>query len=55
MNNIPGDETLLTDNQLFEALDLNLPGLSEVKYNWARGNTALAKNALVKYFEKARR
>ena len=50
MNNIPGDETLLTDNQLFEALDLNLPGLSEVKYNWARGNAALAKKALVKYF-----
>ncbi|MBC5709599.1 heparinase II/III family protein [Hungatella sp. L12] len=52
MNNIPGDETLLTDNQLFEALDLNLPGLSEVKYNWARGNAALAKKALVKYFEQ---
>ena len=36
MNNIPGDETLLTDNQLFEALDLNLPGLSGVIQHWLK-------------------
>jgi hypothetical protein len=48
---IPDREAEITDQQLFEALDLELPGLSAVKSAWRRGDTAAAKKALVSYFE----
>ncbi|MGL6220470.1 MAG: heparinase II/III family protein, partial [Lacrimispora sphenoides] len=48
---IPEREAEVSDHQLFEALDLELPGLSDVKSAWKRGDTAAAKKALVGYFE----
>lgn len=48
---IPDREAEISDHQLFEALDLEQPGLSAVKAAWRQGNTAAAKKALIDYFE----
>ncbi|MDO5416349.1 MAG: heparinase II/III family protein [Lachnospiraceae bacterium] len=51
MIQIPGDQRLVTDADVFAAFNLTLPGLKKVADALDMGNKQLAKKALVHYFE----
>uniref|UniRef100_UPI00325FED7E heparinase II/III family protein n=1 Tax=Clostridium sp. NkU-1 TaxID=1095009 RepID=UPI00325FED7E len=51
MITIPVKEREVTDEDLFSALQLSYPGLSEVRHSLEAGNTLLAKKELVTYFQ----
>ena len=48
---IPIDERAITDSQVFQALDLDYPGLEQVKVHFEKGDLAQAKRCLLQYFE----
>lgn len=48
---IPVDERIITDEEVFSALDLTYPGLEKVKTALDSGDMELAKKELVHYFE----
>lgn len=48
---IPTDERIITDEQLFDAFDLNYPGLEGVKASYGKGDLPEAKRCLLRYFE----
>ncbi len=48
---IPIDERAIADSQVFQALDLNHPGLEQVKSHFEKGDLARAKRCLLQYFE----
>ncbi len=47
---VPIDETLFTDVDVFEALHLDHPGLEDVKKSYENGDIESAKKALVSYY-----
>ena len=52
---LPVEEKKTTEKDIFEALEYEkYPELSEVKIAWNNGDTAFAKKALIRYFEKRR-
>lgn len=51
MNLIPEDERVITDEQVFSALDLTLPALAPVRSAYDKGDLATAKRELIHYFE----
>lgn len=51
MIDIPCDERLITDEEIFSAFDLNYPGLEMVKSALDMGDTLKAKKELLTYFE----
>ncbi|MDO4325465.1 MAG: heparinase II/III family protein [bacterium] len=48
---IPVDERAVSDEQFFQALDLEYPGMETVKNEYQNGQTDKAKKALLEYFE----
>lgn len=52
MITIPLDERTITDSQVFEALDLNYPGLEAVKQALAQNDISEAKKQLIRHMEK---
>lgn len=48
---IPADERIVTDEQFFQALDLEYPGMEMVKHCYQSGQIKEAKKALLSYFE----
>lgn len=48
---IPVDERSITDEQFFQALNLDYAGLEQVKDSWERGHISDAKHHLLHYFE----
>lgn len=48
---IPTDECAVTDQQIFQALNLCLPGLEQVKTSFEAHDLAQAKKHLIQYFE----
>lgn len=48
---IPVDECTITDSQVFQALNLDFPGLEEVKKSYFKGELTQAKKHLLHYFE----
>lgn len=48
---IPIDERVITDEQLFDAFSLDYPGLESVKASYKNGDLTEAKKCLLHYFE----
>ena len=52
MREIPSDERMIEDEEVFRAFDLHYPGLQKVKEALDSGDTGRAKRELLVYFEK---